>query len=83
MKLDEFTVRPQVGTHRVDVMCGRCKGPVRDARLNGLATVADITAAADAHAARLHRPEFVINIMSAQSTDPIVRYVDRPMGVLA
>jgi hypothetical protein len=53
--LDHFTVRPQLGTQRVDVICGRCKGPVRDQRLNGVATVADIVAAAEAHNTRLHR----------------------------
>jgi len=54
--LDGFTVRPSVGTHRVDVICGRCKGPVRDSALSGVATVADIVAAAEAHEKRLHRP---------------------------
>ena len=57
MTLEEFTVRPQVGTQRVDVICGRCKGPVRDQRLNGLATAAGIVAAAEDHAKRLHRPQ--------------------------
>lgn len=60
MTLEEFTVRPQVGTQRIDVICGRCKGTVRDHRLNGLATAADVVAAAEDHAKRLHRPQLHI-----------------------
>jgi hypothetical protein len=64
--LDGFTVRPQVGTHRVDVICGRCKGPVRDLALSGVATVADIVAAADAHQRRLHRgPVITVHLTPA------------------
>lgn len=57
--LENYTVRPQVGTHRVDVICGRCHGPVRDHRLNGLVTAADIVAAAEGHEKRMHRPKLV------------------------
>ena len=60
--LRHFNVRPSIGTHRVDLTCKRCGGLVRDERLNGLSTVADLVDAANGHEQRMHRPNLVITI---------------------
>ena len=55
--LRHFEVRPSIGTHRPHLMCRRCGALVRDPRLNGLSTVADLVDAANEHEQRRHSPQ--------------------------
>lgn len=78
---DRFRVQVAPG-RGLELACVDChEVVVRD--LPAQMPLAQLDVAASLHSAAAHPPEFVINIMSAQSADPIVRYVDRPMGVLA
>jgi hypothetical protein len=78
---DRFRVQVAPG-RGLELACVDCQDiVVRD--LPAQTRLGQLDIAASLHNAAAHPPEFAINIMSAQSAEPIVRYVDRPLGVLA
>jgi len=78
---DRFRVQAAPG-HGLELACVDCHDiVVRD--LPAQVSLSQLDISASLHNAAAHPPEFVINIMSAQSAEPIIRYYDRPMGVRA
>jgi hypothetical protein len=79
---DRFRVQVASGGRGLELACVDC-GDIIVRDLPAQVSLAHLDVEASLHNAANHPPEFVINVMSAQSAEPIVRYIDRPMGVHA